>query len=57
MSDLQHFLSQRQAPLTALFESGDIDRILTFYDPDLTFSDHGAAPFPLRSLRDSDIDL
>ncbi|KAF2728926.1 hypothetical protein EJ04DRAFT_84907 [Polyplosphaeria fusca] len=39
-TDLTAFLWQRQAPLTALFESGNVDEILEFYDRDLSFSDH-----------------
>ncbi|KAK8013313.1 hypothetical protein PG991_009584 [Apiospora marii] len=37
---LEDFLQRRQAGLTAAFESGDVPKILEYYDPDLSFSDH-----------------
>lgn len=40
---LTSFLEARQSRLTSAFESGNVDKILTFYDPDLSFSDHGTS--------------
>ncbi|KAF2650655.1 hypothetical protein K491DRAFT_782465 [Lophiostoma macrostomum CBS 122681] len=39
-TNVSKFLLDRQALLTPRFESGDVDKILEFYDPDLSFSDH-----------------
>lgn len=41
LTQLEIFLLARQAPLTEQFEAGNVDRILEFYDPDISFSDHG----------------
>lgn len=42
--DLATFLRKRQDLLTPQFEAGDVNKILTFYDPKLSFSDHGRIP-------------